>query len=105
MLTFIESLFADLPHRRISPKPQQRKSEYHGVATAVGKISKRLHSIEEALKSTVDTTPDKAPIPDLSEDEIPTKPITPLVPTVPVPATVPVPVIVPDKPEEGKKVA
>lgn len=89
-VTFFDEYFSAFKHRPISPKPQQRRSEYHGVATAVGKISKRLHNIEEALREAAEKTPlprpRKTPIPTpVIADDIPTKPITP---PVVAPATV-----------------
>ena len=69
MYTFLDSLFDKefRSSRRNLPSPPKKKTEYHGVATAVGKLSKRLHSIEQALTSTVEdekTPTVKVPIPD-----------------------------------------
>ena len=82
MYTFLDSLFDKefRSSRRNLPSPPKKKTEYHGVATAVGKLSKRLHSIEQALTSTVedDKTPTvKAPIP----DDVVTTPIIAPAPT------------------------
>ena len=81
MLTFLDNLF-DKPRDRSrnTQSPQKYKTEYHGVATAVGKLSKRLRSIEVAIASTPEDTPtptknSKTPVPEPVTTETPTVPI------------------------------
>lgn len=66
MLTFLDTFFDKTPNKsRHTQSPPKRKTEYHGVATAVGKLSKRIHSIEQSLTVEDEKTPTvKAPIPD-----------------------------------------
>ena len=57
MITFLDSFFGATERRSKPQSKPQKRTEYHGVATAVGKISKRLHTIEQALQSTVEDDP------------------------------------------------
>jgi hypothetical protein len=86
MLTFLDTFFdKSRLHNRVPQSPQKRKTEYHGVATAVGKISKRLHNLEQALESTVK---EDTPTP-VKKSEIPAPQLitteTPIVPPVVTP--------------------
>lgn len=73
MITFLDSYFGATTRRTKPLSKPQKRSEYHGVATAVGKISKRLHTLEKlsttGIPIAIPTTPD------IIEDEVVTKPI------------------------------
>ena len=76
-LTFLDDIFLPRP-KRISTVPQ--KGEYHGIASAIGKLSKRINSLEAIVN-------DKPAVPQLKKE------LTP-------PPSITTPVIVPVNPTE-----
>ena len=90
--TLLDDLFALTQRAKPFHKSVQKpKTEYSGVAHAVGKLSKRIADIEQQVKSST-------PIPTVIEEK-PTVPIT--LPKAPEPI---IPVIATDKGQPTKEV-